>query len=397
MTATMGPPEHTFIDPITLAAMSDTGWYHVNYNSTQPLVWGRAQGGGFGLTSACQDNSSKYFCTGSGLGCHYLHMDKASCLTDEFLDGCRVYKPLVNGSECWKEKNGQKAGNLSASGEIYGEWSRCFFANLTRAAPSSSSDTEVPMTGHCYLHRCVGENAFEVKVQGSAWLRCKAGDSIQVPGFRGLLFCPDGRLCRHGEDRTTAATARPPIPTVSRSTPLPPPPPPAVPNQPAQPEDQAGVRIGVRASPECQGMEERDARGVAESLLNVTDIPRCHIQNPHVCSGYELCLELWEYSGCSNHSITSLYWRLEEIISAGRLQLRVAGKNCTAISIRSASGPSSLPPPEAEGQKMPGTAAVAVCGALGVAVVGGALGVGVYHKLRGGRGRVHHAGSWRLA
>lgn len=33
----------------------------------------------------------------SGLGCHYLHLHKGECQTDQYLEGCRVYKPLKNG------------------------------------------------------------------------------------------------------------------------------------------------------------------------------------------------------------------------------------------------------------------------------------------------------------
>lgn len=33
----------------------------------------------------------------SGLGCHYLHLDKGSCSSDPTLEGCRVYKPLGKG------------------------------------------------------------------------------------------------------------------------------------------------------------------------------------------------------------------------------------------------------------------------------------------------------------
>lgn len=32
----------------------------------------------------------------SGLGCHYLHLDKGSCSSDPMLEGCRMYKPLAN-------------------------------------------------------------------------------------------------------------------------------------------------------------------------------------------------------------------------------------------------------------------------------------------------------------
>ncbi|XP_072357664.1 ciliated left-right organizer metallopeptidase isoform X3 [Scyliorhinus torazame] len=362
MTAAMGAPEHTFIDPITLAAMSDTGWYQVTYDTTQPLVWGQGQGDTFGLTSSCHDNSSEYFCTGSGMGCHYLYLNKGHCASDEFLDGCRVYKPLVNGNQ--------------------------------------TSDASEPMGGRCYLHRLAGaEKEFQVQVQGSPWLPCRAGESVQVPGFRGVLACPGGRLCRRDDGRPPLPEARTPRapgtgPASSSSSAAAPPPPPAGGGgQGGQPGGRIQVGIRVRESAECAEMEEREAEGAADGLANVTAIHRCHIRNPHTCSSLELCLELWEYAGCSQHSVPSLLQRLEKMIRAGNVQLKIAGKTCTTVSIRSSSG--SSPPPAAS--TAGSVVAAAVCGSLGAAVAAcGWLGVAAYRKLRGGRGRVH-ANSRRAA
>lgn len=39
------------------------------------------------------------FC--SGLGCHYLHLHKGKCLTDQYLDGCYIFKPLANAVSLW--------------------------------------------------------------------------------------------------------------------------------------------------------------------------------------------------------------------------------------------------------------------------------------------------------
>lgn len=38
-----------------------------------------------------------FFLLLSGLGCHYLHLHKGECQTDQYLEKCRVYKPLKNG------------------------------------------------------------------------------------------------------------------------------------------------------------------------------------------------------------------------------------------------------------------------------------------------------------
>ncbi|RVE60420.1 hypothetical protein OJAV_G00181010 [Oryzias javanicus] len=178
------------IDPITLAAFQDTGWYTVDLRRGQSLVWGNGEGKSFGSTKTCKDNSSSFFCTGSGLGCHFLHLHKGECQTDPYLDGCRVYKPLKNGSECWKKDNSRWSTEYSSSGEMFGFDSRCFFSSLSREEDFVSSTV-----GRCYRHRCTGTNRYQIQVSGSRWVDCPAGGAVQIKGYRGSVFCPDKRVC----------------------------------------------------------------------------------------------------------------------------------------------------------------------------------------------------------
>nr|XP_012322355.1 leishmanolysin-like peptidase [Aotus nancymaae] len=97
MTATFDGAQRTRLDPITLAAFEDSGWYQVNHSAAEELLWGQGSGLEFGLVTTCGTGSSDFFCTGSGLGCHYLHLDKGSCSSDPMMEGCRMYKPLANG------------------------------------------------------------------------------------------------------------------------------------------------------------------------------------------------------------------------------------------------------------------------------------------------------------
>ncbi|XP_070978112.1 ciliated left-right organizer metallopeptidase [Oncorhynchus clarkii lewisi] len=190
MAAALGDPAVVRVDPVTLAALQDTGWYSVNHSRAQGLVWGKGEGAMFGLLSTCHDNSSSFFCTGSGLGCHYLHRHKGECQTDAHLDGCRIYKPLM--SECWKEEN-ERETETEWSGELYRIDSRCFFSNLSRENVSLSVSDSV--VGRCYRHRCTGLNRYQIQVSGSDWLDCPVGSTIEVTGYRGLVACPDKRLC----------------------------------------------------------------------------------------------------------------------------------------------------------------------------------------------------------
>ncbi|XP_041821651.1 leishmanolysin-like peptidase 2 [Chelmon rostratus] len=199
MAAVLGDSTTVRIDPATLAALQDTGWYAVNLSRAQSLVWGDGEGAMFGSLSTCQDKSSSFFCTGSGFGCHYLHLHKGECQTDQYLEGCRLYKPLMNGSECWKEENGRKSAEEDWSGEIFGFDSRCFFSSLTSQNHSEFLWFNSSVGGRCYRHRCAGPNRYQIQVSGSEWVDCPAGGTTQIKGYQGLVSCPDRRLCLHAD------------------------------------------------------------------------------------------------------------------------------------------------------------------------------------------------------
>ncbi|XP_070711116.1 ciliated left-right organizer metallopeptidase [Pempheris klunzingeri] len=195
MAAALGDSATVRIDPVTLAALQDTGWYTVNLSRAQSLVWGDGEGAAFGSLSTCQDKASSFFCAGSGFGCHYLHLHKAECQTDQYLEGCRVYKPLENRSECWKEENSRWPSEEDWRGEIFGFDSRCFFSSLTRQNQSEFLFSSSYVEGRCYRHRCTGPNRFQIQASGSEWVDCPAGGAIQIKGYQGLVSCPDRRLC----------------------------------------------------------------------------------------------------------------------------------------------------------------------------------------------------------
>ncbi|XP_016532657.1 uncharacterized protein cirop [Poecilia formosa] len=197
MAAALGDPTTVRIDPVTLAALRDTGWYSVNLSRAQSLVWGDGEGANFGSLSTCKDNSSTFFCSGSGVGCHFLHLHKGKCQTDPYLEGCRVYKPLENGSECWRKENTRWSPAENWSGEMFGFDSRCFFSSLSRQVGDvwTSSSAE----GRCYRHRCSGPNRYQIQVSGSEWVDCPAGGAVQVKGYGGEVFCPDRRLCLYSD------------------------------------------------------------------------------------------------------------------------------------------------------------------------------------------------------
>ncbi|KAM8900695.1 LOW QUALITY PROTEIN: ciliated left-right organizer metallopeptidase [Spinachia spinachia] len=217
MAPVLGEPTTVRIDPVTLAALQDTGWYAVDVSRAQSLVWGDGEGTMFGSLSTCRNKSSSFFCTGSGFGCHYLHLHKGKCQTDPHLEGCRLYKPLNNGSECWKEENGEEA---PLSGELFGFHSRCFFSNLTRQNRSEFLSVGGLVEGRCYRHRCTGPNGYRIQVSGSDWVECPAGGAVQIKGYQGLVHCPDRRLCLYADVTPPADAATSPTPTARQVRPL---------------------------------------------------------------------------------------------------------------------------------------------------------------------------------
>ncbi|XP_061566160.1 ciliated left-right organizer metallopeptidase [Cololabis saira] len=208
MTAVLGDPITVRIDSVTLAALQDTGWYTVDLSRAQNLVWGDGEGTTFGSLSTCKNGSSSFFCTGSGRGCHFLHLHKGECQTDQYLEGCRIYKSLKNGSECWKTENSKWSAEDDGSGEVFGFDSRCFFSSLVRQrnSPRMSSSVE----GRCYRHMCTGLNNFQIQVSGSGWVDCPAGSTIQIKGYQGAVLCPDRRLCLYSDVTPPSEDDNPP-------------------------------------------------------------------------------------------------------------------------------------------------------------------------------------------
>lgn len=43
MTATFNGAQRTQLDPITLAAFKDSGWYQVNHRAAEELLWGQGE------------------------------------------------------------------------------------------------------------------------------------------------------------------------------------------------------------------------------------------------------------------------------------------------------------------------------------------------------------------
>lgn len=186
MVPTVGLPHQTVVDPITLAVFEDSGWYRVNYSATDKFLWGKGEGCSFGQLDMCI-NDTKYFCSGSQEGCHFLHRDKATCQSGIFLEPCGIFQSKAENRCSIPVKNSPKDG-----GELFSHRSRCFMANITKDA-SASYETQ----GNCYEFRCRGKRIYDIRVKSSRWISCPMGKSISIPGYHGVVHCPKilGLLC----------------------------------------------------------------------------------------------------------------------------------------------------------------------------------------------------------
>ncbi|KAJ8044667.1 Leishmanolysin-like peptidase [Holothuria leucospilota] len=182
MAPVVSDPHLTFLDEMTLSVFEDSGWYKVNYEYAEDFLWGKDQGCQFGDKRTCQD-SSEFFCNSSWSGCHYLHGDTATCTTDEYLDGCSVFKPEMS---CQATNSSGDVNNVS----------KCFLSNLL---PESDNFEPCDLTSHCYITRCnYNFSQYEIRVGSSDWVVCPSGNITLIPGFNGEVHCPPFDLiCRN--------------------------------------------------------------------------------------------------------------------------------------------------------------------------------------------------------
>ncbi|XP_045697031.1 leishmanolysin-like peptidase 2 [Phyllostomus hastatus] len=320
MTATFDSAQRARLDPITLAAFKDSGWYQVNHSAAEELLWGQGSGLEFGLVTTCGTGSSDFFCTGSGLGCHYLHLDKGSCSSDPVLEGCRMYKPLANRSECWKKENGLPPGAENPHGEIYHSQSRCFLANLiSQLLPGDKArfPSQIPhlqeaeLAGHCYLHQCTERGAYKVQVEGSPWASCPPGEAIQIPRYYGLLFCPRGRLCQTNEGTDSAVTT----PPMNLST-----------------QDLLfRLSLGLAGPPgHSLGKEEREelTEAILQALVN-RGTSRCYFHSPSITTSLVFTVHIWKSPGCQGPSVSMLHRALTLTLQKKPLEVYYGGANFT--------------------------------------------------------------------
>ncbi|KYQ91861.1 peptidase M8 [Tieghemostelium lacteum] len=202
------------ITNLTLSLLQDTGWYVVDANNADPLVWGKSLGCQWlGNCKPTTWNYQGYFCQVNGAyACSATRTSKGKCniitireyvppgyqhFTDDHkigedlaADGCPFYDFDQNDARtmyCQDTSNQVKSAN-SAIGETFCDNCRCF--------EYQDSDNSVGQS--CWEQRCNG-SALQLNIKGS-WVTCP--DSTTVQANNVTVICPIGYTICGGSPAT---------------------------------------------------------------------------------------------------------------------------------------------------------------------------------------------------
>ncbi|XP_022087571.1 leishmanolysin-like peptidase [Acanthaster planci] len=335
-------PHQTFLDNLTLAVFEDSGWYRVNYEYAEEMPWGRNQGCEFGRESRCQTAADTFFCNGSSLGCHYLHRDKATCSSNDYLEECRVMKGNIQ-DYCSVASD----GSPSVRGEVFHEDSRCF---VSSAISIESRVDPCDFQGVCYLTRCNNDSrSYEVKVGEADWLSCPDNTTITIPGYHGTVQCPSTEIiCRQKTSILDLVDA-----VCDSCTTITGPTPQGPDTTPAQPVEHAlcvSLEIGEIDFSILDGEEQMHvfSEAVVKGICDITEIHESRIHVKRLSAGSSpleqgvnlVCVtfDIAEAEESSDIPAYVAYWNLEEAVFSNQMQVKYLDMNYTAVSIRLLSG-----------------------------------------------------------
>lgn len=188
MSPSVGPPELTFVDPVSLAVLEDSGWYKVNYSNADLYPWGHGKGCDFGNRledfdiGTCKVNNENVV-----NGCNVYHTHKIVCSDLGTLDSEVI---ATNGCDkmeiSWHKDNSKEANSF-----LY----RCLLSNFTNTYLNSSIPVDTSSTsvqGKCFKVKCLDSKKIEVIISDSVSVPCPIGKIIDVVefGYSGIIVCP---------------------------------------------------------------------------------------------------------------------------------------------------------------------------------------------------------------
>ncbi|KAL3665087.1 hypothetical protein V7S43_009720 [Phytophthora oleae] len=216
---------------LTLAFFEDSGWYRANTATAERLHFGENRGCSFATEkcinpstgasvaadhyctsntaeSCSVDATSRSVCsisTGKTIPNDYRYFSGAPTMGGEdFADFCPINVGYSYG-DCSNPSNLAFPGStkINILGESYGSNSKCTATTL-RSADSSNWVVNARRQTGCYAMRCYGNGSDDTskstivftiprsKSNDNVLVNCtKKGEQLSVPGFTGVLTCPD--------------------------------------------------------------------------------------------------------------------------------------------------------------------------------------------------------------
>ncbi|EAR98426.1 leishmanolysin family protein (macronuclear) [Tetrahymena thermophila SB210] len=182
-------PTISIFTGFTAALLRDTGFYaSVNSNMEEKSFYGKDAGCSF-ITGSC-DDKKREFCTEGSFEqkCDYYYHGVGQCNSSQDLDdGCNTIQTF-NNAKCYDDSNHFQNNPTykSAMGVSLGSNSKCFNSSLI-----SEKYKPIKEQGLCYTYTCTSANQVIVSVGGTKVTCSKNGQQLKVPGYTGLLTCPE--------------------------------------------------------------------------------------------------------------------------------------------------------------------------------------------------------------
>jgi leishmanolysin len=172
------------VSEFTLALLEGSGWYYADFSMADTYTFGQGQGCDF-LFGGCIAYSHDEWCSGTTRGCTSVGRGGGSCATDSRANYCRYQHPNIN-YDCENDGaiNYARLPNVEVIGRYKG--GKCFEGTLTTGTSATS-------TTFCLKPTCSGSGTstnLTINV-GSTQITCTKKGSVTVPGYNGVINCPD--------------------------------------------------------------------------------------------------------------------------------------------------------------------------------------------------------------
>ncbi|KAL4485599.1 hypothetical protein ABPG73_015391 [Tetrahymena malaccensis] len=141
------------------------------------------------IIGSCDDKKREFCPVGSQeQKCDYYYHGVGQCNSSTFLDdNCETQQTFSN-AKCFDDSNNFQNNPTykTAMGVSLGSNSKCFNSSLI-----NERYKPIKEQGLCYNYTCTAANQVIVSVGGTKVTCSKNGEQLKVPGYTGLLTCPE--------------------------------------------------------------------------------------------------------------------------------------------------------------------------------------------------------------